>query len=100
MQLFIINISVICLYAIVMLIIDCIDDAGVANGIIRHGFGVTSVLYDLIYLLSTVITVIAIFSLYKTIVKLKQFEDSISVNNQAIAVHVGMLVLTSILALT
>ena len=95
-----VNVSGIALYVVLIFSLDLWDDVGLSKGVIRNGFGATSVLYDFMYLLSTIIAVYAIYRLYKTIVELQQTQSNIGVNQKSILTHVCMLILTSFLALT
>lgn len=95
----ILTVSVIAFYVSLVASLDILDDVGFKNGKERHGFSTISVFYDLMYLVSTIITLCSIHRVYKTIQKMQRTSSSLGINTRAMSLHVLLLILTSCLAL-
>lgn len=88
------------MYFTVVLIVCMVDDVGFVVGKSEHGYVVIAFMYDTMYLVSTVITIYAIVQIYRLIVRLKITQSAIGVNKTMIGVHMLMLSLITIIAIS
>ena len=77
-----------------------VDDVGFVMGTYLKGGVIIALMYDMMYMISTVITIYAIKKIYDIILKLQVDQSSLGINKKMIAIHILMLVFITILSIS